>query len=652
MNLCDIVLVPVNSKSVKRKWDAQSSVDVYSDDGRSSTTLKVIDPVFTSDDDEEEPIRKKKTEDDVQILKEITNSYACLEPVHYSPQKMVENPFYQSSEEENESSSLDWLRSEGTDGKTCDTMVPSVKEETTNCCYDNVKVSLPQLKFECYVKLPILPYKVNVKLSKICHLSFSTPTCKPSDVYLFTESSYFTSTSSIVDDEPVYLGCNISDVHYPKVGPLQGYEKVYDKVNKVLKEYKFRVDNDNWITVSWKNGFAMRYINFLKERITISSNPATQLEERKIPPEMEINSDKFFEYLEIESLNLNKLPEEISTLKQFSNQPDVVKKVAAFIQFCIGRQKCWISRRLGVKHMQNEIFQKRKFTNLARELDRGTQFFRAQLIPTLKQAERAEDILSEVLFKSCVYRLVNKVETFKQFGGIPDQKTLGNYLHFCQKVLDNNKPIFTAVHQNNGWTRYKNTLVDLQLKLGRICEKLRKCNTLSDACEVLKSVENIGDFFAWQILCDLTETNVIKVNDLDDWAELGPGARKGLKLIFGKSSTDILSILTTISKEADERVSWQLPPPIKINCKLVEHALCEFSKFHRYATEDGQKQLFRSRQHLDDTKCVICSIPTVSNKVLCILCNRTFHLSCINIGNQSHQNFCCNICEKLNTLVR
>ena len=57
------------------------------------------------------------------------------------------------------------------------------------------------------------------------------------------------------------------------------------------------------------------------------------------------------------------------------------------------------------------FFKQRKFTNLFRELDQGTQFLREILLPTLLSEKLSDAILRTVLFKSFVYRLMNKVET-------------------------------------------------------------------------------------------------------------------------------------------------------------------------------------------------------------------------------------------------
>jgi len=58
------------------------------------------------------------------------------------------------------------------------------------------------------------------------------------------------------------------------------------------------------------------------------------------------------------------------------------------------------------------IFKHHKFTNLARELDWGTQFLSKQILALLLCLNPRSEALSSVLLKSITYRLINKVETF------------------------------------------------------------------------------------------------------------------------------------------------------------------------------------------------------------------------------------------------
>ena len=93
-----------------------------------------------------------------------------------------------------------------------------------------------------------------------------------------------------------------------------------------------------------------------------------------------------------------------------------------------------------------------------REVDRGTKYFRRQLmrdelkdrIPT---EEIDHDLVQRILFKSVVYRLINKIETFEDFGGLPTQEDFSSFIRFLSEKKSNGEVIFTAAHQNMGLDR-------------------------------------------------------------------------------------------------------------------------------------------------------------------------------------------------------
>lgn len=199
-----------------------------------------------------------------------------------------------------------------------------------------------------------------------------------------------------------------------------------------------------------------------------------------------------------------------------------------------------------------------------------------------------------------------------------------------------------------GWTRCEGTLRSIRDNLAKLTSNLQGYSTLEECFNELKGIPNVGNFFAWQILCDLTECQVIAPVDAGNWAALGPGAVKGIELIFEKKDHLIqrTQFLTEVVRQADQNwVSLQVPPPLKINSKMIEHALCEFSKYCRFADSAPTRRLFKSRSGLDDQKeCRVC-LEKGGNKMFCLLCNRMSHSSCVE--RSSAVEFCCSDCVYL-----
>ena len=107
--------------------------------------------------------------------------------------------------------------------------------------------------------------------------------------------------------------------------------------------------------------------------------------------------------------------------------------MAAFLLFVLERQKIWVNKTRGVAPLtENLVLRGKWFTNVYRELDRGTIYFKRQMIKTsLKRHEInpnrvSKRLVKKVLFKSILYRLLNKVETFLGFGEIPSLSSLSS----------------------------------------------------------------------------------------------------------------------------------------------------------------------------------------------------------------------------------
>ena len=106
---------------------------------------------------------------------------------------------------------------------------------------------------------------------------------------------------------------------------------------------------------------------------------------------------------------------------------------------------------------------------------------------------------------------------------------------------------------------------------------------------ILLRIPNVGDFFAWQILCDLLESKVLGSNTDNQWACLGPGAKNGLRRIFCLETTRGELLHTRLlrdlcrphgHKSGFEALGLKFPAYLKksLSLKNVEHALCEYDK--------------------------------------------------------------------------
>ena len=327
--------------------------------------------------------------------------------------------------------------------------------------------------------------------------------------------------------------------------------------------------------------------------------------------------------------------------------------VASFLCFVCERQEIWSNKR---KHCEvlttNHVLSSKWFTNMYRELDRGTMYLRNQLNQTdLKGVTIDKDnidrnLVSKILLKSVVYRLINKLETFMDFGGVPDIETLNFFLKFLRDKKKEGSVIFTAAHQVMGFDRLVKSINHLKKNIENLSSELVSAaqkRSLKMCQTVILTIPNIGNFFAWQIMCDLIEVKVLgRITD-NQWACLGPGAKNGLRRIFCLETTRgelrhtrLLRDLCRSkgSKSGFAKLGLQFPVILHkdLSLKNVEHALCEYDKYFRFALEQPTRdRSYQTRGQLDkQSKCGICSNDNCDedNSQKCLMCNSVFHKLC------------------------
>ena len=114
------------------------------------------------------------------------------------------------------------------------------------------------------------------------------------------------------------------------------------------------------------------------------------------------------------------------------NQKRNAAGVAAFTAFINLRQDVHVKRTLEpsltAPFTDNETLQSFYFTNIFREADNGTKYYRSQM---LEQHEKfTADKLLDILLQTYIYRLVNKKGTFQRFGGIPSEMEWSKFREF------------------------------------------------------------------------------------------------------------------------------------------------------------------------------------------------------------------------------
>jgi len=300
--------------------------------------------------------------------------------------------------------------------------------------------------------------------------------------------------------------------------------------------------------------------------------------------------------------------------------------IEGFWRFCSLRQEAYWLRQRGQRHPDPAF--RYHFCNVYREADKGTVWFRRESEPRL-HGDRLEKLVDLIWF-SVAYRLVNRLDTFEEFGGLPPREDKLHWLRFLEERMRGGHKVFTGRHLNVGFSKYRGALDHLDenmlgngVTLG-IADSVRNALYLKQVVQAVERIPGVGTFFGWQVTCDLTEAGRLDVCDSDKWVHLGPGAWNALKLIYPGArradsvrqavelwQTQRYHVVGSMEKceecggtgkihshndicdSCDRRGRWILDPPPQapgpMSLKNVEHALCEYARYVRViSTPEGK----------------------------------------------------------------
>lgn len=300
--------------------------------------------------------------------------------------------------------------------------------------------------------------------------------------------------------------------------------------------------------------------------------------------------------------------------------------IQAFFDYA--REREFIRRRRAMGHAypwtQDEILGHYRFCNIFREHDATTLWFKENVRDPLKRDP-------DVLLATVLFRWFNRISTGNAIfvkGGIHgtgqqldiasiwDCRTevrvhewidglRNTILHHCGKG-----PYVTGsyiVQGKQGMNKLEGVLnVFYQLTLrddpspremAEICLKrrnTRKPVSLEEMHTWLIRSPYMGAFMAYEVVTDLRHTKLLdKAPDVYQWANPGPGARRGLNRLYGRPleqrvpMDQLLKEMRLIRYESDEKSNW---PQSWGTWELreVEHTLCEFDKYVRAQLGQGR----------------------------------------------------------------
>lgn len=272
----------------------------------------------------------------------------------------------------------------------------------------------------------------------------------------------------------------------------------------------------------------------------------------------------------------------------------------AFLDFVRERHQVWEKRQLGLPQpwTEDRILATRKFTNVFRLLDPGSQFLITDLL------DDTED--RDILMRCFLYRHTNLPSAWKAFNSVeayPLHQELDLLREFWKDYRSEGGQVFSGAYMiypqsSTPGTDKVDSIIDLTKRLftpgspDDIVPDFLASRTQRERFEVLRRNKGVADFMSMQILTDWGYSTEFRE---DEFVVPGPGARKGAAVIDPSAKAEHIIGWASGAIYRMEHVPTittpngrQHPPSVMD----VQNCLCEFSKYARFASKPSPEKLY------------------------------------------------------------
>ena len=283
-----------------------------------------------------------------------------------------------------------------------------------------------------------------------------------------------------------------------------------------------------------------------------------------------------------------------------------------FWHFAAERQKVFFRKLEGANFPWTEdpIIARYRFTNVYRASDRVSQYLIQNVI------YRGEPSVSEVFFRTVLFKLFNKVETWEmlesRLGSIVyDDYNFELYDQVLTEALASKTRIYSAAYIMPSGSRmfghrakHRNHLLLLQLMMDdEVPHRVAEAASMRQAFELLRSYPMIGNFLAYQLITDINYSEICDFSEME-FVMPGPGALDGIRKCFSRlgdfTEADIIRYVTERQEYEFHRLGlefrslWGRPLQL-IDC---QNLFCEVSKYARvnHPSIRGVNNRFRIKQ--------------------------------------------------------
>lgn len=277
---------------------------------------------------------------------------------------------------------------------------------------------------------------------------------------------------------------------------------------------------------------------------------------------------------------------------------DPAKPTVAFDtywKFAVERQNIFFARveNKPAPWSTDPILNEYKFTNAYRASDRVSQFLIKDVI------YQASKDLNEVFFRTILFKLFNKIETWKllesQLGEITwESYRYSDYDRVLTKAMSSGAAIYSAAYimasghsQFDVQKKHQSHLLLLELMMNEsVPYKLSECKTMREGFELLKSYPLVGDFLGYQLITDINYSEITDFSEMD-FTIPGPGAKDGIRKCFsslgGLSEAEIIRLMADRQEFEFDRLGLNFKTLWGRRLQLIDiqNLFCEVDKYSR-----------------------------------------------------------------------
>lgn len=257
---------------------------------------------------------------------------------------------------------------------------------------------------------------------------------------------------------------------------------------------------------------------------------------------------------------------------------------------------------------KDKIMQTYSFTNVFRELD-------AETIKFHERIDLLDLMPADKLYHMILFRAFNRATTYDMLTrGKNTHHTPAKMKRILHRNADRGRKIFTGAYVVTNAGRSESKIDIMCDALGvqwrgrrKIYEEMMADGTMEGCTKILTAYPMQGPFTSYEVICDMRHQlgMLDKAPDRRTWANLGPGARRGInRIVSGKKKPNVFrttaeyiefmqELLKTSPQYLEEHVKKERLP---FEMREIEMSLCEVDKWMRAHNGEGRpRSLYRRK---------------------------------------------------------